>query len=170
MSKFTNSPQFQMDDWKEIKKIAEDLYKSREFEQAAQKYIKALENLMDSDCKTKTDNSERANVFDFKTEATKIYSNISLMYFNLWETNKSQDSIRLSVKYAKKAIEFDPLWFKGYLRLSKAYYSQKEKDNAIDAMMKCMSFAKDKDVELVKPHLKELKFYTNEKVIHSSPS
>ena len=170
MSKFTNSPQFQMDDLKEIKKIAEDLYKSREFEQAAQKYIKALENLMDSDCKTKTDNSERANVFDFKTEATKIYSNISLMYFNLWETNKSQDSIRLSVKYAKKAIEFDPLWFKGYLRLSKAYYSQKENDNAIDAMMKCMSFAKDKDVELVKPHLKELKFYTNEKVIHSSPS
>ena len=51
MSKFTNSPQFQMDDWKEIKKIAENLYKSREFEQAAQKYIKALENLMDSDCK-----------------------------------------------------------------------------------------------------------------------
>ena len=35
-------------------------------------------------------------------------------------------------------------------------------------MMKCMSFAKDKDVEFVKPHLKELKFYTNEKVIQSS--
>ena len=92
------------------------------------------------------------------------------MYFKLWETNKSQDLIGLSVKYAKKAIEFDPAWFKGYLRLSKAYYSRKENGNAIETMMKCMSFAKDKDVELVKPHLKELKFYTHEKVIQSSPS
>ena len=99
-----------MDDWKELKKIAEDLYKSREFEQAAQKYIKALENLMDSNSsRAKKDNSERDNLFKFKTEAAKIYSNISLMYFNLWETNKSQDSIGVSVKYAKKAIEFDPV-------------------------------------------------------------
>ena len=37
-------------------------------------------------------------------------------------------------------------------------------------MMKCISFAKDTDVEFVKPHLKELKFYTNEKVIQSSPN
>ena len=117
-----------MDDWKELKKIAEDLYKSREFEQAVQKYIKALENLMDSNSsRAKRDNSERYNLFKFKTEAAKIYSNISLMYFNLWETNKSQDSIRLSVKYAKKAIEFDPVWFKGYLRLSKAYSIAKKR-------------------------------------------
>ena len=160
-----------MDDWKELKKIAEELFKSLEYEQAAKKYIEALQNLMDSNSSNaKNDNSERDSLFGFKTEAAKIYSNISLMYFKLWETNKSQDLIGLSVKYAKKAIEFDPVWFKGYLRLSKAYYSRKENGNAIEAMMKCMSFAKDKDVELVKPHLKELKFYTHEKVIQSSPS
>ena len=160
-----------MDDWKELKKIAEELFKSLEYEQAAKKYIEALQNLMDSNSSNaKNDNSERDSLFGFKTEAAKIYSNISLMYFKLWETNKSQDLIGLSVKYAKKAIEFDPVWFKGYLRLSKAYCSRKENGNAIEAMMKCMSFAKDKDVELVKPHLKELKFYTHEKVIQSSPS
>ena len=160
-----------MDDWKELKNIAEELFKSLEYEQAAQKYIEALQNLMDSNSsKAKNDNSERDSLFGYKTEAAKIYSNISLMYFKLWETNKSQDSIGLSVRYAKKAIEFHPVWFKGYLRLSKAYYSRKENSNAIETMMKCMSLAKDKDVELVKPHLKELKFYTHEKVIQSSPS
>ena len=160
-----------MDDWKELKKIAEELFKSLEYEQAAKKYIEALQNLMDSNSSNaKNDNSERDSLSGFKTEAAKIYSNISLMYFKLWETNKSQDLIGLSVKYAKKAIEFDHVWFKGYLRLSKAYYSRKENGNAIEAMMKCMSFAKDKDVDLVKPHLKELKFYTHEKVIQSSPS
>ena len=160
-----------MDDWKELKNIAEELFKSLEYEQAAQKYIEALQNLMDSNSsKAKNDNSERDSLFGYKTEAAKIYSNISLMYFKLWETNKSQDSIGLSVRYAKKAIEFHPVWFKGYLRLSKAYYSRKENSNAIETMMKYMSLAKDKDVELVKPHLKELKFYTHEKVIQSSPS
>ena len=54
------------------------------------------------------------------------------------------------------------------MRLSKVYYSRNEFDNAIHAiyvMMKSVSSAKDKDVKLAKPHLKELKFYATEKVI-----
>ena len=54
------------------------------------------------------------------------------------------------------------------MRLSEAYYSRNEFDNAIHAiyaMTKFVSSAKDKDVKLAKPHLKELKFYTTEKVI-----
>ena len=160
-----------MDDWKELKKIAEHLFRSLHFQEAADKYITALQNLMDSNSsEARNDDSECDSLLAFKTEAAKICSNVSLMYLKLWETNSSEDSISLSVNYAEKAIDFDPTWLKGYLRLSKAYYSRNECDNAIDVIMEFMSFAKDQDVKLVKPHLKELKFYTNEKVIRSSPS
>ena len=37
-------------------------------------------------------------------------------------------------------------------------------------MLKYMSYAKGKDIKLAKAHLKELKFYTVDKVIQSSPS
>ena len=160
-----------MDHWKELKKIAEQLYKSLHFQKAAEKYITALHNLIDSNfSEARNDDSERDSSLDIKTEAAKICSNVSLMYLKLWETSKSEDSVLLSVKYAKKAIDFDPTWLKGYLRLCKAYYSQNEVDNAIDIMMTFMSFAKDEDVKLAKPQLKELQFYTNGRVIRSSPS
>ena len=92
------------------------------------------------------------------------------MYFKVWETDNSEDSICHSVEYAKKATHYDPTWLKGYLRLSKAYYRQNKNDGAIDVMMKFMSYAKEKDIKLAKPFLKELKFYTINKVIQSSPS
>lgn len=155
-----------MDDRKEIKKIAGQLFRSLHFQEAAEKCITALHNLMDSNSsETRNDDSERDSLLAFKTEATKICSNVSLMYLKLWETNSSEDSIWRSVKYAKKAIDFDSTLLKGYLRLSKAYYSQNECDNTIDIMMKCMPSAKDEDVRLAKPHLKEINFYTDEKVI-----
>ena len=160
-----------MDHWKKLKKIAEHLFKGLHFQEAAEKYITALHSLMDSNSsEARNDDSERDRLFAFKTEAAKICSNISFMYLKLWETNSSEDSIWLSVKYAKKAIDFDPTWLRGYLRLSKVYYSQNDCDNAIDIMMKFMSSAKDEDVKLAKPQLKELQFYANEKVIRSSPS
>ena len=144
-----------MDHWKELKKIAEQLYKSLHFQKAAEKYITALHNLIDSNfSEARNDDSERDSSLDIKTEAAKICSNVSLMYLKLWETSKSEDSVLLSVKYAKKAIDFDPTWLKGYIRLCKVYYSQNEGDNAIDIMMKFMSFAKDEDVKLAKQLIK----------------
>ena len=56
-----------MDDWKELKKIAEELFKSLEYEQAAKKYIEASQNLMDSySSNAKNDNSERDSLFGRK--------------------------------------------------------------------------------------------------------
>ena len=92
------------------------------------------------------------------------------MYFKLWETNGNENSICYSVDYAEKATHFDPTWLKGYLRLSIAYHSRNENDNAIDVMLNFMSYAKEKDIKLAKPYLKKLKFYTIHKVIQFSPS
>ena len=159
-----------MDDWKELKKVAQNLFKNEEYKEAAEKYVIALQNLVEnnSEFKNYDPGDDRSHVLE--TEAAKICSNISLMYFKVWETDNSEDSICHSVEYAKKATHYDPTWLKGYLRLSKAYYSQNKNDGAIDVMMKFMSYAKEKDIKLAKPFLKELKFYTINKVIQSSPS
>ena len=163
---------FQMDDWKELKKIAQNLFKNLEYKQAAEKYVIALQNLVENNSELKNDDpdDDPDHLLVLKTEAAKICSNISLMYFKVWETHSCEKSICYSVEYAKKSTHFDCTWLKGYLRLSIAYYRQNENDNAIDVMLKFMSCAKEKDIELAKPYLKKLKFYTIDKVIQSSPS
>ena len=102
-----------------------------------------------------------------KTEAATICSNISLMYLKLWESNGNDNTIFYSVNYARKASHFDPTW---PLRLFMAYHSRNENDNAIDATLNFMSYAKEKDIDIAKPYLKELKFYTIQKVVESSPN
>ena len=68
-----------MDHWKELKKIADHLYKSLHFQNAAEKYITALHNLTDSNSsEARNDDSERDSSLDIKTEAAKICSNVSL--------------------------------------------------------------------------------------------
>ena len=160
-----------MDDWKELKKISKSLYSKLEYKQAAEKYVTVLHSLVEnnfSECDN--DDSSDNHSLGLKTEAAKICSNISFMYFKAWELDGSENSICCALEYAQKAIKFDPTWLKGYLWLSRAYYTRNETDNAIDAMLKFMSYAKEKDIELAKPYLKEMKFYTNDKVIQSSPS
>ena len=160
-----------MDNWKELKKIAGNLFTNQEYKQAAEKYIIALQDLVQNNfSKFENVNPHSDDQFGLKTEAAKICSNISLMYLKLWETNVSENSICCSVDYGRKATQYDPTWFKGYLRLSKAYHSGNESDNAIDVMLNFMSCAKEKDIKLAKPYLKELKFYTIPKVIQYSPS
>ena len=160
-----------MDNWKELKKIAGNLFTNQEYKQAAEKYIIALQDLVQNNfSKFENVNPHSDDQFGLKTEAAKICSNISLMYLKLWETNVSENSICCSVDYGRKATQYDPTWLKGYLRLSKAYHSRNESDNAIDVMLNFMSCAKEKDIELAKPYLKELKFYTIPKVIQYSPS
>ena len=158
-----------MDNWKERKKIAENLFKNRDNEQAAEKYIKTLQNLEKNFSEIENGNPHTDDLLGLKTEAAKICSNISYIYLKLWESNGDDNAIFYSVNYAKKASHFDPTWPKGYLRLSMAYHSQNEND-AIDAMLNFMCYAKKKDVELAKPYLKKLKFYTIQKVVKSSPS
>ena len=160
-----------MDNWRELKKIAKSLSSNLEYKQAAEKYVTALHSLVEnnfSECNN--DNPGDDLSLGLKAEGAKICSNISFMYFKLWELDGSEKSICYAVEYAQKATKFDPAWLKGYLWLSRAYYSRNENDNAIDAMLKFMSYAKGKDIELAKPYLKELKFYTIDKVIQSSPS
>ena len=159
-----------MDNWKEIKKIAGNLFKNLQYKEAAEKYIIALQNLVEDKSKFENSNPHDDDLLCLKTEAAKICSNISLMYLKLWETNGNEISICYSVDYAKKATHFDPTWLKGYLRLFRAYHSKNENDNAIDVMLNFMSYAKEKDIKLAKPYLIELKFYTIHKVIKSSPS
>ena len=161
---------FQRDDWKELKKIADNLFKNLEYKQAAEKYVTALQNLVKNNSEFKNEDPHDDHLLVLKTEAAKICSNISFMYFKVWETDHSENSICYSVEYAKKATHYDPTWLKGYLRLSKSYYNRDENDNAIDVMLKFMSYAKEKDIKLAKPYLRDLKFYTIDKVIQSSPS
>ena len=160
-----------MDDWEELKKIAKSLCSNLEYKQAAEQYVTALQSLVENNF-TECDNNDPCDdhSLGLKTEAAKICSNISLMYFKVWETNGSENSLCYSIEYAEKAAKFDPAWLKSYLLLSRAYYSRNENDNAIDAMLKYMSYAKGKDIKLAKAHLEELKFYTFDKVIQSSPS
>ena len=160
-----------MDDWKELKKIAKSLSSNLEYKQAAEKYVTTLHSLVEnnfSECDN--DDSSDNHSTGLKTEAVKICSNISFMYFKVWELDGRENSICYALEYAQKAIKFDPTWLKGYLWLFRCYYSRNENDNAIDAMLKFMSYAKEKDIKLAKPYLKELKFYTIDKVIQSSPS
>ena len=159
-----------MDNWKELKKIAGNLFKNLDYEQAAEKYIEALQKLEKNFSEFENSNPHAKDSLGLKTEAAKICSNISLMYLKLWESNGNDNTIFYSVNYARKAIHFHPTWPKGYLRLFKAYHSRNENDNAIDAMLNFMSYAKEKDIEIPKSYLKELKFYTIQKVVESSPS
>ena len=160
-----------MDDWKELKSIAGNLFKNLEYKQAAEKYIIALQNLVENNfSEFENGNPDTDGSLGLKTEAAKICSNISFMLLKVWETEGNENSICYSVDYARKATHFDPTWLKGYLRLSRAYHSRTANDNAIDVMLNFMSYAKEKDIELAKPYLKELKFYTIHKVIQSSQS
>ena len=160
-----------MDDWKELKKIAGSLSSNLEYKQAAERYVTALHSLVENNL-SGCDNDDPGDdhSLGLKTESAKICSNISFMYFKVWELDGSENSICYAVEYAQKATKFDPTWVKGHYWLSRAYYSRNENDNAIDAMLKFMFYAKGKYVELAKPYLKELKFYTINKVIQSSPS
>ena len=160
-----------MDDWKELTKIAKSLHSNLEYQRAAEQYVTTLQSLVESNF-SECDNNNPCDdhSLGLKIEAAKICSNISLMYFKVWETDGSENSLCYSIEYAEKATKFDSTWPKGYLLLSRAYYSRNENDNAIDAMLKYMSYAKGKDIKLAKAHLKELKFYTVDKVIQSSPS
>ena len=159
-----------MDNWKELKKIAGNLFKNLDYEQAAEKYTEALQKLEKNFSDFENGNPHANDSLGLKTEAAKISSNISLMYLKLWESNGNDNTIFYSVNYARKAIHFHPTWPKGYLRLFKAYHSRNENDNAIDAMLNFMSYVKEKDIEIPKSYLKELKFYTIQKVVESSPS
>ena len=129
-----------MDDWKELKKIAGSLSSNLEYKQAAERYLTALHSLVENNL-SGCDNDDPGDdhSLGLKTESAKICSNISFMYFKVWELDGSENSICYAVEYAQKATKFDPTWVKGHYWLSRAYYSRNENDNAIDAMLKFMS-------------------------------
>ena len=105
-----------MDDWKELKKIAKSLYSNLEYKQAAEKCVIVLHSLVENSF-SECDNDDSSDNYSLglKTEASKICSNISFMYFKVWELDGRENSICCTLEYAQKAIKFDPTWLKGYL-------------------------------------------------------
>ena len=67
-----------MDNWKELKKIAGNLFKNLDYEQAAEKYTAALQKLEKNFSDFENGNPHANDSLGLKTEAAKICSNIFL--------------------------------------------------------------------------------------------
>ena len=109
--------------WRRQKAEAEKAVKVGDHDLAAELYKKTL-SLMDvqhlidstSDLNFLDSDDEDDAVMKIQFEAAKVCTNISLMYFKLWEKNFEVESAKQSKKFAILALKHDKLWPKGFLR------------------------------------------------------
>jgi len=152
-----------MDTWVSSKKQGEMFFKERKFGKACDCYIKALSDIELKLNKTKP---------ELEVEASKISSNISLMYLKLLKEAKNDNSLsNQSKSYAKKAINYNPTWIKGYLRLVDVCKHNNDMNDALNAIALYMQ--ENKDIPLdddFQSLLADVKYYTHKQIMLLSPS
>jgi len=145
-----------------LKKKGESSFKLKDYETACNCYKEAL-----ADVEKKFNESKP----DLKMEASKISSNVSLMYFKLSKELNDESFLNESKSYAKTTIKYNPKWIKGYLRLVDTCGELKNMDDALDAITLYLQNNKDDLLDNdFQSLLVGIKYYTHKKIMMLSPS
>jgi len=151
-----------MDNWKLMKIKGEKFFKEKDYQKACHNYNEAL-----TDIESKFDESKP----ELKVEAAKITSNISLMYFKLSKERNDGSLLHESETYAKKTINYNPKWIKGYLRLADVCKQTKDVDDILNAITAYLHHNKDAMLnDGFQSLLKDIKYYTHKTIMMLSSS
>ncbi|KAI8764351.1 TPR and ankyrin repeat-containing protein 1, partial [Biomphalaria glabrata] len=96
-----------MDNWITLMKTGNALYRLKEYTSAGDHYMRSIELLSSSsDTGIPTD--------QISTCLAKRYGNCSECFYKT-------GNFTMSLEYAKKCVKYSPKWFKGHLRVCRAY-------------------------------------------------
>ena len=115
--------------WEDCKQKGTSYFKEGKVEVALSHYMESMELL-----KVQYDESlltsDVEHLIRLSEDLSKLYTNISKMYFHMGKSMQNEVNIRASLQYAEKSLEINPSWDKGYHRMSEALLILGDKDRA----------------------------------------